>query len=155
MNGLAKCLVAGASAGLVATAAMTVAMEAMFRLLPRWQRFPLPPRYLTVRLAARAGVAETMDEPARYRATLLSHFAYGTGAGAGYALLARRLPLPSPIGGILYGLVVYVVGYVGWLPALGLYQPPTRETAARDALLVASHVVWGATLALVVERRLG
>ena len=41
----------GAIAGVVATAAMTVSMDALFRQLPDNERYPLPPRELTERAA--------------------------------------------------------------------------------------------------------
>src|SRR5436190_911638 len=47
-------ILAGALAGLAATVPMTLAMELMYRQLPPRQRYPLPPRLITQRLARRA-----------------------------------------------------------------------------------------------------
>ena len=56
-------VVIGAIAGIVATTAMTLSMAAMFRRLDRPERYPLPPRELTERTAAAAGIRHELDEP--------------------------------------------------------------------------------------------
>ncbi|HYG54267.1 MAG TPA: hypothetical protein VD965_03110 [Burkholderiales bacterium] len=135
----------GALAGLAATAAMTLAMGALWRRLPRRERYPLPPREITSTLAARTGIERHLDERQRVDATLLSHFAYGAGAGALFPVLARRASVPR---GIAYGLGVWAASYLGWLPAMRVLRPATQHPAARNALMLAAHVVWGAMLAI-------
>ena len=143
------------AAGFGATVAMTAAMAAMFRLLPGAERYPLPPRFIAVRAARAVGLAQHLDDPARAAATLALHFGYGTSAGAACALVTPALRLPRLLRGLLAGLLVYVVGYMGWLPLTGLYRPPGEEPAARNALMVAAHLVWGGTLSLLAERGRG
>ena len=142
--------VAASLGGLTATLPMTIAMEAMFRRLSLPQRYPLPPRTISMRLAGAAGIRPELDERERLGVTLLNHFGYGTAAGAVYGLLARRL-LPGALGGAVYGLGVWAGSYLGLLPATGLYPPATEESARRNALMIAAHVVWGATLGTVTE----
>ena len=89
-------MVLGAVAGCIATVPMTWAMEAMHRRLPRRERYPLPPRQITMRVAEEAGVKEQLDEDDRFGLTLLAHFGMGTAAGAIYGLLSEKLPLPGP-----------------------------------------------------------
>lgn len=138
--------VRGLAAGGTATAMMTVVLEALYRRLPADQQAPMPPRQITVHAAEAVGLAKRLDESARFKASLLMHAAYGAGTGAVVFALLRRLPGPSIVGGMLAGIVVYLLGYGGWLPLLGLYPPIPRETASRSGQTLAGHIVWGAVL---------
>ena len=142
----------GATAGFVATAAMTAAMGAMFKRLPREQRYPLPPREITTALTRRAGLAEHLSERQHRHAALASHFAFGAAAGALYAPVAIRSGFPPAAGGIGYGLLIWAGSYLGWVPALGILRPATEWPAERNALMVAAHVVWGLVTGLMVDR---
>ena len=142
-------LLAGALAGLAATVPMTIAMEAMHRRLPRRQRYPLPPRKVTMRAAGAAGVRHKLDESERLGLTLAAHFGYGTGAGALYGPLSRSVKGPAAVKGMGYGLLVWAGSYLGLLPALGLLSPATDHPPRRNALMIAAHLVWGATLGLL------
>lgn len=142
--------VAASLGGLAATLPMTVAMEAMFRRLSLPQRHPLPPRTISMRLADTLGMKHELDEQQRLAVTLLNHFAYGTAAGAVYGLLGRRL-LPGVLGGAVYGLGVWAGSYLGLLPATGLYPSAEEESARRNALMIAAHLVWGAALGTVTQ----
>src|SRR5688572_1881537 len=144
-------IISGAGAGLAATVPMTVAMELMHRNLPRCERYPLPPRIITERVAGRAGVREAMDEEERVAATLVSHFGYGTVTGALYGAIADKIDAPPVAKGVAWGLAVWAGSYLGLLPALGILQPATKHPARRNALMIAAHVIWGASLGLVTE----
>lgn len=142
--------VAAAVSGLAATLPMTIAMETMFRRLPLTQRYPLPPRRITMRLAESLGIEHRLDEPERHHLTLLNHFGYGTAAGAVYGLAARRW-LPGALGGAAFGLGLFVGSYLGWLPAADMHPPATQMPAKRNALMIAAHLIWGATLGTLTE----
>lgn len=143
----------GAVAGLLATVPMTLAMELLRRRLPRHERHPLPPKQITMRAARRLGVRPARAEPAREVLTLVAHFGFGAAAGTMYAPLARRVrAVPPLVCGIAYGLTVWLVSYMGWLPAVGLFQPARPDVRGRTALMIAVHVVWGATLGWLFER---
>jgi uncharacterized membrane protein YagU involved in acid resistance len=142
--------VAASLGGLAATLPMTVAMEAMFRRLSLPHRYPLPPRAVSMRLADTLGMKHELGEQGRLAVTLLNHFGYGTAAGALYGLLGRRL-LPGALGGAVYGLGVWAGSYLGLLPASGLYPSATEESANRNALMIAAHLVWGAALGVATE----
>ncbi|MFN3650485.1 MAG: DUF1440 domain-containing protein [Armatimonadota bacterium] len=144
-------IVAGAVAGFLATAPMTAAMLALHRLVPPPEREPLPPEEITQELAARSGAGE-LPEPALNAATVAAHFAYGAAAGGVYGALspeARRRPVATGIG---FGLAVWTVSYLGWLPAGGILEPATRQPASENALMIASHVVWGAITGALTDR---
>jgi len=126
-------------------------MEAMHGRLPERERYPLPPRQITMRLAEEAGIQEHLDEGERLGLTLLAHFGMGTAAGALYGLLARKQPLPGPLAGAGFGLAVWAGNYLGLLPALGLLRPATEHPPRRTALTVTAHLVWGVVVGALVD----
>jgi hypothetical protein len=154
----------GLISGLAATAPMTAAMELLHRRLPPHERYPLPPRQITQRLTRKVGVERELDEPGHWALSLVSHFAYGGAAGGVYAYAAERLIPRSPQRGAsvppvawgagfgaVYGLMVWAASYLGLLPAAGLMAPATRHPARRNALMIVAHLIWGATLGVLVE----
>ena len=143
----------GALAGLAATAPMTLAMKLMHEQLPREEQYPLPPRQVTEGMAEKAGVNEHLDEDEREAATWASHFAYGAACGALYgALTGERVDRHPVLAGVGFGVAVWAGSYLGWLPAAGVIAPATEHPARRNALMIAAHVVWGATAGVAVER---
>ncbi|WP_207459902.1 hypothetical protein [Azospirillum sp. SYSU D00513] len=139
-------VLAGALAGFAATAPMTWAMNRMFRRLPERQRYPLPPRLITERLAERGGLAGRLTEPGMAEASLAAHYAYGAATGALGAPLLRGAGGQggAPVAaGVAYGLGVWAASYLGWIPAAGILRPATEHPRERVALMLAAHVVWG------------
>lgn len=153
MNPLLK----GAIAGTLATIPMTLVMSALFRRLPREQRYPLPPVLLTFRLARTLPGAPALEGRQLTATALAAHFAYGALTGAIYPLFARtRLVQSAPLlMGPAYGLGVWAASYLGWIPAARLLAPATRHPARRNVLMGIAHVVWGAALAAAFERLAG
>ncbi|WP_372015433.1 hypothetical protein [Tistrella mobilis] len=143
----------GAIAGVMATVAMTAAMRRMRPLLPEEDSYPLPPREIIDRTAGRpgegkAGEGRVDDEQARRRQTLLAHFAFGAASGAVFALLRPRGGLAAGAG---YGVAVWAASYLGWIPAARILKPATRHPWRRNLLMIAAHLVWGASLAKGLE----
>jgi uncharacterized membrane protein YagU involved in acid resistance len=145
-------LTVGAIAGTVATAPMSLAMEVLYHRLPLRQRYPLPPRLITKRVTEQAGVASYMDEGDQRALTLGLHFLYGATVGSVFPTVARHVPLPPPVTGIGYGLVVWTASYLGLLPALSLLRPATEHPRRRNVVMILAHVVWGAVLGLISGR---
>ena len=146
-------IVAGTLAGLTATAPMTAAMIAMHKALPAHERYPLPPRKVTMRAAKKTGVKKYLDEPEKQAATLAAHFGYGAAMGGIFALLAPRAPGKPLPKGIAWGLIVWATSYLGLLPATGLHEPATRHPRQRNLLMILAHVIWGGSLGLLLSRR--
>jgi hypothetical protein len=70
-------LLLGAIGGIVATAAMTICMDALYRRLPKQDRYPLPPRELTERVAEAADLRQRLDDVDLVPVSVASHFGYG------------------------------------------------------------------------------
>ena len=140
----------GLIGGIVATGPMTALMILLHRRLPASERYPLPPREITMKLARKAGVEQEMDAEERSAATILSHFAYGAAGGAVYASAFE--PRRHGAGkGLLFGVLVWVVSYLGWLPAAGVLSPATEHPARRNLLMIAAHVVWGVIMGAFLQ----
>lgn len=135
----------GAAAGLAATVPMTIAMEALRVSLPREQYRRMPPREIVDRTVEKAGEADHLDEVDRIAITTVAHLAFGAAAGAIYGGIAgsRR---SSVLSGIGYGVAVWALAYGVGLPSLGLHPAAAHDTRDRNKVLIASHIVWGATL---------
>ena len=135
----------GAAAGFAATVPMTLVMEGLRAALPREQRRRMPPREIVDRSVDKAGVGRQVDRGDRIAMTTLAHFAFGSLAGALYGAMRKR-QRPSAMTGVGFGLAVWALAYGVGLPSLGLHPATAEDTSDRNAVLVASHVVWGATL---------
>jgi uncharacterized membrane protein YagU involved in acid resistance len=131
-------LLIGGIAGFVGTMAMTAAMRRLHRKLPAKERYPLPPREIVDSSAAKAG-AELPGEAAK-DITTAAHFAYGAAMGAVIGVLN---PNPARPVGAAAGVAVWLASYMGWLPAVGILEPAPEHPRRRNALMIASHLVWG------------
>jgi uncharacterized membrane protein YagU involved in acid resistance len=128
-------ITSGALAGLAGTMVMTMAMRRLHAELDNSHQYPLPPR----EIIDRVGMAG--DEQSVRAQVLAAHFGFGAAAGAIYALL------PSMRGrGALYGIGVWTLSYLGWVPGAGILGPAWRHPTERNLLMIAVHVVWGVAL---------
>jgi len=142
-------LLLGALGGLVATGPMSVAMILLHRQLPRKDRHPLPPREISVKAAHK--VTHDLDGQTKSLLTVANHFAYGAAAGTVYSLTTGAAPGHAVRKGVLFGLAVWAVSYLGILPGLGVLKPATQISAPRNALMIAVHLVWGLCLSFFVD----
>src|SRR5215471_6507464 len=83
----------GSVAGIIATIPMTLFMLLMQQLLPKWQKYDLPPERITTELTKRAEEGKHMNNPQRVGTTLIAHFGYGSSMGTLYGPLSRRIHL--------------------------------------------------------------
>lgn len=139
-SNLANRALYGALAGIVGTAAMTLGMRLLHRSLPEHERYPLPPREIIERIRP--------DGPDRPALTQLAHYAYGALTGALYGMARRS---PSPAEGAAYGVLVWTVSYLGWIPGARILNPATRHPVRRNALMLAVHLIWGGFTALALR----
>lgn len=143
--------VKGATAGLVGTGPMTVFMLLTQRFLPKGQRYTLPPEMITQQLAKRAHVRQHMNKRVILGATMVSHFAYGATMGMIYSPLEKLVPLPAVLKGVIFGLFIWAASYLGLLPLLGISAAGEKEPMKRNLMMVAAHILWGATLGVVAK----
>ncbi|MFC4638966.1 DUF1440 domain-containing protein [Deinococcus hohokamensis] len=150
MNPLLK----SALAGCAATLPMSVWMlAAQHWLLPRQERYPLPPEQITEHAAEAMGLdAVAENDGALKLASVVNHFAYGAAVGALYAPLRGR-PEPAALKGTGLGLLVWTASYLGLLPATGLLSSATHHPARRNALMIVAHVIWGSATGLLADQK--
>ncbi len=139
-NGEVRDVVTGAATGLVAT----LAMSGVLVLAARRGLLKEPPPRAIVRTALPGLSEEAVDLGA-----IVAHLGYGSAAG----VLHRALGAPGPAGSVLYGLGLYTASYEGWVPVLGALPPAHLDDRARQASMIAGHVVYGAVLGVLAARR--
>jgi hypothetical protein len=87
------------------------------------------------------------DGPVAKRAVaLVAHLAYGTGAGAAFGVLRRKregVETELAVGTTL-GILLWGVGWPGWLPILGADRAPWSYDTPKALLPVLDHAVYGA-----------
>lgn len=144
----------GAVAGCLATIPMTIFMRSAHRQLPEGEKYPLPPEQISTKAARQVGLEARPEHPGWEWKTYAGHFSYGTAVGAIYSLLvpqSRTTPSVRVARGCAFGLAVWTLSYLGWLPAANILPPATREPARRNGLMIVAHLIWGTALALLAE----
>jgi hypothetical protein len=129
---------AGAATGLFATAAMSVVLGIADATGIMTEQ---PPRRIVASLLPVRPSSRSTQALA-----VAAHLGYGVAAGVVFSLLPRDLRRKLEVG-TTYGGVVYVAGYEGWLPMLGIFPPAHRDRRGRVATMVTAHLVYGASLA--------
>lgn len=145
-------LLNGALAGFIATAPMSLSMVLGWRLLPRREKYHLPPRLITEKIAEQVGIEDQIGEKELIGLTIASHFGYGAVFGVLYSLFEQGLPTHSSLKGALAGVGLWMGSYLGWLPAMGILTPATRHPWRRNLLMIVAHVIWGVTLGEVTRK---
>jgi len=144
-------LVDGGSGGGVGTMVMSLVMLGARRAGLVGE---LPPGRMAAALLDAVGLR---GAPGWARDTLavVLHLGFGAAAGSFFALLRVRLRMPvvPVLQGMAYGLVVWFVSYMGWVPAFGLLPAATRDEPRRPVVMVLAHLIYGAVLGALVGRR--
>ncbi|MEV4223022.1 DUF6789 family protein [Nonomuraea sp. NPDC049725] len=138
-------LVNGAVSGTLATVAMSGVMVAGEKAgLMRGQ----PPKHIARGLLPGS---KHRRKPGEGVLGALAHLGFGAGAGAAFALLTRGRTRRAPLA-VGYALTIWVVSYSGWAPRLSQLPPIGRDAPGRPAVMAAGHVVYGTTLAFLLNR---
>lgn len=132
---LAKGLLAGLAAGIVATAAKTI-IEKIYP--PRMPGEPDPPAVLAEKVAG-----HQLAPAPKAVATETIHWVFGAAAGAAYGAIAEFYPAATSRDGVSFGMVLMAVTHEATLPALGLSPSPANQSAREKSSELASHVVYG------------
>lgn len=136
-------LIKGALAGLLATVPMTIFMRRAWRMLPRREKYPLPPRLITRKMTKETSVDDKLNADELTSLTLTLHFLFGAATGSLYGVIEPRIRLNANVKGILMGLAVWSGSYLGWIPAFHILPPATEHPWRRNVLMILAHVVWG------------
>jgi uncharacterized membrane protein YagU involved in acid resistance len=151
MHSLAR-IRTGALAGCAATVPMTVVMADLDQAPPRPPKHSFPPRQIAEEALVEVSLEHDLPEPAKKQLTALAHFGFGSAMGAGYSLLPEKYLIQQPFTcGITFGLAVWATSYLGLLPSLNSEAAATEETPRRNAVMIAAHIVWGATLGYLTK----
>ena len=121
---------------------MTIGMVWLHRRLLQNTVIPCLPREITMKLMESLGIDKKLGRDAR-AVNSVNHFGYGAAAAILYSLVERRVPASSLAKGPIFGALVWLVSYLGLLPALGVLNPATRHPTPRNALMFVVHLVWG------------
>jgi uncharacterized membrane protein YagU involved in acid resistance len=146
-----RSLLAGATAGAVATVAMSALMLAAKRI---GITGTLPPE-LIARKAVEAVALDPPDDGQGDAVAAVAHIGFGAVAGVIFELLtiralaARRSAAIGASAGALYGTGIWLVSYQGWVPALGIMPAASRDRRGRVATMLAAHWVYGAALGVL------
>jgi hypothetical protein len=144
-----KPMMRGAVAGLLGTTVMTGAMflVKMAGMAPG----ELAPKEIAENLEKKIGVYARLPESAFEVSWTMLHFGYGMASGAAYALAQEKAPDLNRPGliGLVFGVLLWAIGYCGWLPVLGLYPLPTRLPKRKvGAELITTHLIYGSVTAV-------
>jgi putative membrane protein len=136
---------AGAVGGLAGAALMGLSYAVVAKLIPQPAAHGDDATEKVANTVARV-VAGTNLSPARKKAGgQFVHFAFGTGMGALYGLLADSFPTVSAGAGTLFGTAAYVGAHALAVPALGLARSPIKNGVAQESPELAAHLVYGLT----------
>jgi hypothetical protein len=136
----------GAAAGIAGTLALLGLRTATQRWRPEWMVDELadPGEYLVGRAESALPRAQRRQIPAAVEKAAAGslHLGYGTTPAALYAALRpdARHPL---LEGAALGAALYAAGYLGWLPALGLTPPVTKQRPWQVLTALTQHVLYG------------
>lgn len=142
-------IVRGAVAGIVGTILMTIPILVGRRL----GLFHTPPPVeISANIARRTWLLPERSNPVFPLAWIGAHFAYGAASGVGFTLLRRYLPASPAQAGLLFGLGVWAISYLGYVPALHLYPDPEDDSRPRQAVMIFAHGVFGVSVAGTSQR---
>jgi hypothetical protein len=147
-----KRLVSGVFAGALATIPMTAFMVGFFRRLPWHQRYAPPPHQVAMEVAEVARLKKHLDLDARLALTTASHFGYGATMGALFSTTEDHFAGPPAVRGAAFGLTVWGASYLGWLSAAGFRARAGEQSFERNCMMVAAHLVFGASLGVLYDR---
>ncbi len=137
----------GAVGGIIGTAVLFSALTANKKLFPE-DEAPLreDPGEFMVETAEKTALTKKAQAEVPKIAEMVAanalHFSYGASGGALYALLRPRSKNPL-LEGTALGLGIWAVGYLGWLPAVGLLPPVTEQKPMQIFSPVWQHALYG------------
>lgn len=151
MQPLIRAALNGSIAGAVATTTMTGFMR-LSQQTGFYQK-ELPPTKVTQAATKTLGVEQFVSPAGETLLTGLAHWAFGMIGGAVFGVAGKTSHwIPTRFGGLVFGLLVWAVSYMGWIPALRILPMPWNERGKHGSMPFIAHVIYGATLGIVVRR---
>ncbi len=138
-------IVTAAAAG----AAGTLAIHLVHSANQKWLPQTMPPQreepghYIVHKAedALPAPARESVTEKMEHAAAAALSFGYGSTWPALYAAVREE---PNVwLDGAALGVGVWAIGYLGWLPSLGLMPPVRKHTATQVVNSIAQHALYG------------
>lgn len=146
----------GAIGGMIGTAAIFSALAANKKLAPETEA-PMkedPGQFMVETAEDAALTKREQKEVPRIAETIAAnalHFGYGASGGALYALL-RPKSANLLLEGAALGTAIWAIGYLGWLPAVGLLPPPTEQKPIQVFTPVWQHALYGVVTIAAYEQ---
>ncbi len=137
---------AASVAGFIASAPMGILMVWLHKVIMPPHKQEPPPEILTRKIVT--------TEPQPLLAWLFHHL-YGAVAATFFPLLFDPFPLASVsivVRGCVFGALIWVGSYLGWIPAARILPPATRHSANRNLIMISLHFFWGAVMASLYEQ---
>jgi hypothetical protein len=79
------------------------------------------------------------------------HFVYGSFWGAVYGVIQSSFHLPAALHGLLYGLIVWLIGPVTLVPAMHIMPPPQQQGVRNALMVIGFHIAYGLGLGLTFD----
>lgn len=92
------------------------------------------------------GLASEWPPTAKRLLTMGAHVGYGIGAGTAFGALRVEkddYATEAAVGASL-GVLIWGIGWAGWLPLLGVHQAPWSQSTPKVLLPILDHAVFGA-----------
>lgn len=145
-------LLAGAVAGFAGTAAMmairTFDMKYAPKTIPKTRENP--GKFMVEEAEQAAHFERCLPKRVEKAGAMSLQMGYGVVPGILYAMIrGRGRPASSLLDGMVIGTAVYLLGYVGWLPLVGLTRPLWKQPLPEIAGETMRHVAYGVTTAAV------
>ncbi len=148
---LSEAALKGALAATVGGAVMKLVWDVEQKALPPGERMGSPTRQAIDAIAEQRDLQLSETQKKAGALTLYS----GNMAlfGAVYGAVQSRLHPPDALHGLLLGGLVYAANFPSWgvLPKLGIYEPPTEQSALEAAVPIGAHVAFGLTTSAVFK----
>ena len=109
----------------------------------------MPPQVLRASLERR-GAAE-LTGVGRHLSDHAIHLAISAAAGAGYGVLSARTSRPSFLSAVLYGIGVWIVGWIMFIPLLGVRRISAHTALPQKAVNLVAHAMYGTVLSLLIQ----
>jgi len=139
----------GAVAGIAGTVAMTIPILVCQRL--HLFHTP-PPEEISDNVARRTWLLPDRSHRSFPIFWIAAHLAYGATCGTLFSLSRRWTPGSDREAGLLFGLAVWAVSYLGVVPALRLYPRPDDDSRPRQLVMIVAHGLFGLTVAATHTR---